>query len=287
MTIKKTIIIQGNEIQVIPVKQMDYICLTDMSKSAGGNEQFIYNWMRTKYTIEFLGIWESLKNPDFKPLEFERIKNEAGSNTFLMTPKKWIDNTHAIGIVSKSGRYGGGIFAHQDIALEFGTWLSAAFKIYLIQEIQRLKKEENLIKGLDWDLRRELSKINYFIHTDAVKGHLVPPRLLNTSLEGSVYANEADLLNLALFGKTARDWKAANLESKGNMRDNATAEQLLVLANLENLNAEFIKQGLNSQDRLQRLNEIAIHQMNLLATIQNKILTNPGEVKTTINNKLD
>ncbi len=269
---KKTITIQGNEIQIIPVRQLDYISLTDMAKSAGGNEQFIYNWMRTKYTIEFLGIWESIKNPDFKPLEFERFKNEAGSNTFLMTPKKWIDNTQAIGIVSKAGRYGGGIFAHQDIALEFGTWLSAAFKIYLIQEIQRLKKEENITKGLDWDLRRELSKINYYIHTDAVKDYLVPPRLLNTRLEGSVYANEADLLNLALFGKTSREWKAANPEGKGNMRDSATAGQLLVLANLENLNAEFIKQGLKAEERLQRLNEIAIYQMNLLTTVQNKIL---------------
>jgi hypothetical protein len=268
----KTIIIKGSEIKLLSHNNSDYISLTDMAKSADGNEQLVYNWMRTKFTIEFLGIWESVQNPKFKPLEFERFKNEAGSNTFLMTPKKWIDSTDAIGIVSKSGRYGGGTYAHEDIALEFGTWLSAAFKIYLIQEVQRLKKEEQAAKGLKWDLRRELAKINYTIHTDAVKGYLVPPRLLNTQMEGSVYANEADMLNLALFGKTAREWKANMPDAEGNMRDNATAEQLLVLANLENLNAEFIKQGLKAEDRLQRLNEIAIYQMKLLTTVHNKML---------------
>ena len=196
------------------------------------------------------------------------MRIQSGFNAFTLTPKKWIEATSAIGFVSKSGRYGGGIFAHKDLAFEFGTWLSPVFKLYLIREFQQLKESQS--KGNTWDLRRELAKINYYIHTDAVKNYLIPPRLLNTRLEGTVYASEADLLNLALFGMSARDWKLGNPEIKGNMRDNASVEQLLVLANLENLNAEFIKQAMSAQDRLQRLNEIAIHQISLLTTVQNK-----------------
>ncbi len=269
---KRTITVQGTDITLVENNESDFISLTDMAKSSGGNEQLIYNWMRTRYAIEFMGLWEGLNNTSFKPLEFERFKTESGSNTFLMTPKKWVDATDAIGLFSKAGRYGGGTFAHQDIAFEFGTWLSPAFKLYLIKEFQRLKEEENNVKGLDWNLKRNLSKINYHIHTDAVKNYLIPPRLQQTKGEGLVYANEADLLNLALFGMTAKDWKINNPEAKGNMRDEARPEQLIVLVNLENLNAEFIKQGLNAMERLKRLNDIAIHQMNILTTVANKLL---------------
>lgn len=267
----KIITVQGTDIQWISLKETDYISLTDMVKNFG-DSQLIYNWMKNRSTLEYLGAWEQLYNPDFLSEGFDEMRIQSGFNAFTLTPKKWIDATHAIGFISKAGRYGGGIFAHRDLAFEFGTWLSPVFKLYLIREYQSLKEAENALKNEPWDLRRELAKINYYIHTDAVKDYLVPPRLLNTRLEGSVYASEADLLNLALFGKTAREWKAANPDAKGNMRDNATAEQLLVLANLENLNAEFIKQNMSAQDRLQRLNEIAIYQMNLLTTVQNKVL---------------
>ena len=238
-----------------------------MAKGAGGNEQFVYNWMRTRYAIEFMGLWESLNNPIFKPLEFERFKNESGSNTFLMTPRKWIEATDAIGVFSKAGRYGGGTFAHQDIAFEFGTWLSPAFKLYLIKEFQRLKTEENDSKGLEWNVRRMLSKVNYRIHADAIKNHLIPQKMQQTKLEGLYYASEADLLNLALFGLTAKEWREENPTLKGNMRDYATAEQLLVLANLENLNAEFIKMGWDKPARFTKLNDVAIYQMELLIDV--------------------
>ena len=268
---KKTITVQDKEISLIKNNETDYVSLTDMANSFGGDD-LVANWMRNRNTIEFLGVWEQVYNPNFNSVGFDGIKMQAGLNTFRPSPKKWVEETNAIGIFSRTGRYNSGVFAHQDIAMEFGTWLSPTFKIYLIKEFRRLKEEESNIKGLEWDLRRNLSKINYYIHTDAIKDYLVPQRLLNSRMEGVVYANEADLLNLALFGKTAKEWKAANLEAKGNMRDHATAEQLLVLANLENLNAEFIKQGLKADERLLRLNEIAIHQMNLLTTITNKIL---------------
>lgn len=274
---KKTITVQDKVIGLVETNETDYVSLTDMANSFGGDD-LVANWMRNRMTIEFLGVWEQVYNPNFNSVGFDGIKKQSGLNTFRPSPKKWVEETNAIGIFSKTGRYHSGVFAHQDIAMEFGTWLSPTFKIYLIKEFRRLKEEESNVKGLEWDLRRNLSKINYHIHTDAVKGYLVPQRLLNARLEGMVYANEADLLNLALFGKTAKEWKAANLETKGNMRDHATAEQLLVLANLENLNAEFIKQGLKAADRLQRLNEIAIYQMNLLMTIQNKILVDDNNL---------
>lgn len=267
----KIITVQGAEVQLLQFKENDYISLTDMVKKFG-DSQLIYNWMKNRSTLEYLGAWEQLYNENFSNEGFDNMRIQSGFNAFTLTPKKWIEATGAIGFISKSGRHGGGIFAHKDLAFEFGTWLSPVFKLYLIREFQQLKDAENKAKNLSWDLRRELTKINYHIHTDAVKDYLVPQRLLNSRLEGFVYANEADLLNLALFGKTAKEWKTANPEAKGNMRDEATAEQLLVLANLENLNAEFIKQGLMADQRLQRLNEIAIHQMNLLTTITNKIL---------------
>lgn len=267
----KIIHVQGVDIQLFEIHETDYISLTDMVKNFG-DSQLIYNWMKNRSTLEYLGAWEQLYNLNFSNEGFDEMRIQSGFNAFTLTPKKWVEATGAIGFMSKAGRYGGGIFAHKDLAFEFGTWLSPVFKLYLIREFQILKDTESKTKNEVWDLRRELAKVNYYIHTDAVKGYLVPPRLLNTRLEGSVYANEADMLNLALFGKTAREWKADNPEAKGNMRDNATAEQLLVLANLENLNAEFIKQGLKSEDRLQRLNEVAIYQMNLLTTIQNKML---------------
>lgn len=267
----KIITVQGVEVQLLEFKENDYISLTDMVKNFG-DSQLIYNWMKNRSTLEYLGAWEQLYNADFYNEGFDEMRIQSGFNAFTLTPKKWIEATRAVGFISKSGRYGGGIFAHKDLAFEFGTWLSPVFKLYLIREFQQLKDAENKSKNQTWDLRRELAKVNYYIHTDAVKDYLIPQRLLNSRLEGMVYANEADLLNLALFGKTAKEWKAANLEAKGNMRDHASAEQLLVLANLENLNAEFIKQGLKGDERLHRLNEIAIHQMNLLTTITNKIL---------------
>jgi hypothetical protein len=270
-TKKKTILVQEKEITLIENNEMDYVSLTDMANSFGGDD-LVANWMRNRNTIEFLGVWEQVFNPNFNSVGFDGIKMQAGLNTFRPSPKKWVEETNAIGIFSKTGRYNSGVFAHQDIAMEFGTWLSPTFKIYLIKEFRRLKEEENDIKGLDWDLRRNLSKINYHIHSDAVKSFLIPPRLQNTKLEGSVYASEADLLNIALFGISARNWKLANPDAKGNMRDNASAEQLLVLANLENLNAEFIKQKLNADERLQRLNEIAIYQMELLVSISTKLV---------------
>ena len=283
----KIIKVQGVDIQLLELQEKDYISLTDMVKNFG-DSQLIYNWMKNRGTLEYLGAWEQLYNANFSTQGFDDMRIQSGFNAFTLTPKKWIEATGAIGFLSKAGRYGGGIFAHKDLAFEFGTWLSPVFKLYLIREFQILKDVESKDKNEAWDLRRELAKVNYYIHTDAVKDYLVPPRLLNTRMEGSVYANEADLLNLALFGKSARDWKSANPEAKGNMRDNATAEQLLVLANLENLNAEFIKQGLNPQDRLQRLNEIAIYQMNLLTTIQNKILNSREDNKNKLSqSKLD
>lgn len=267
----KIITVQGVDVQLFAFNENDYISLTDMVKNFG-DSQLIYNWMKNRSTLEYLGAWEQLYNPDFFNEGFDEMRIQSGFNAFTFTPKKWIEATRAIGFISKAGRYSGGIFAHKDLAFEFGTWLSPVFKLYLIREFQQLKDAENKSKNQAWDLRRELAKVNYYIHTDAVKDFLIPKRLLNQRLEGMVYASEADLLNLALFSQTAKEWKTANPDAKGNMRDHATAEQLLVLANLENLNAEFIKQGLKADARLQRLNEIAIYQMNLLTTVQNKIL---------------
>ncbi|WP_425808218.1 KilA-N domain-containing protein [Desulfitobacterium sp. Sab5] len=220
------------------------------------------NWMRNRDTIEFLGLWEQLNNPDFNPLEFEGFKKQAGANAFVLSPQKWINNTNAIGIISKSGRYGG-TFAHKDIAFEFASWVSAEFKLYIIKDYQRLKADENSRLSLDWNLNRTLSKINYRIHTDAIKKNLVPENI-SKKHEGITYATEADLLNVALFGKTAKDWRTENPDLDGNVRDNASLQQLIVMANLESLNAEFIKQGLSQRERLIKLNTIAIEQLRSL-----------------------
>jgi hypothetical protein len=260
----KIIIVKGTEISLYSQGINDYISLTDIAKSRNNTEPFavINNWMRSRSTIEFIGLWEKLCNPDFKPLEFERFKNEAGSNYFVLSPQRWIESTNAIGIISKSGRYGG-TFAHKDIAFEFATWISSEFKIYLIVEFQRLKDDENDRLKLDWNLQRTLAKVNYHIHTDAIKENLIPPEL--TKLQISfVYANEADLLNVALFGKTAQEWRTENPEKEGNIRDHATIEQLVVISNMESINAVLIHQQLTQSDRLVQLNRIAISQMRSL-----------------------
>jgi KilA-N domain len=265
------LIVQDNEIRFTEQNGQEYISLTDMSKAFGG-EDVVRNWMRNRQVIEFLDAWEKIYNPNFNSVESDRIKKDVGLITFRPSPKMWAETTQAIGIYSKTGRYGSGTFAHKDIAFEFGTWLSPTFKIYLIREFQRLKDAENDLKGLSWSVRREISKLNYSIHTDAVKTYLIPIRLQGQKLEGSIYASEADMLNMAIFGITAREWKSRNADLQGNIRDNASAEQLLVLSNLENLNAEFIKQGINQEERLHKLNEIAIHQIRLLIDRNNPLL---------------
>ena len=256
--------VQGKAVTIINREDKDYISLTDIAKYRNQEEPFsiINNWMRNRSTIEYLGLWEKLSNPGFKPLEFERFKNEAGSNYFVLSPQKWIELTSAIGIISKSGRYGG-TFAHKDIAFEFASWISAEFKLYLIIEFQRLKDEENKRLSLEWNLQRTISKINYHIHTDAIKDNLIPP-MLNKSQTQLIYASEADILNMALFGKTAKEWRVANPQLVGNIRDDATLEQLVVLSNLESINALLIHQGLEQSARLAQLNKIAITQMKSL-----------------------
>jgi hypothetical protein len=258
--------VQGISIGILDKNKQDYISLTDIARYRNTQEPFsiINNWMRSRSTIEFLGLWEKLSNPDFKPLEFERFRNEAGSNYFVLSPQRWIAATHAIGISSTSGRYGG-TYAHKDIAFEFATWISSEFKIYLIKEFQRLKEDENSRLSLAWNLNRTLSKLNYHIHTDAVKTHLIPDAV-TPEQAAFTYATEADLLNVALFGKTAKQWREANTGLKGNMRDYADIEQLLVLANIEGMNAELIHMGLPQGERLKRLNEIAIRQMQVLTS---------------------
>lgn len=260
---KTTINIQGAEVTVIKREKKDFISLTDMVKNFEGGSALIEQWLRNKNTIEFLGVWEKVFNPQFNSLEFEEIKNASGTNRFYLSAKKWIGKTNAVGIVSKAGRYGG-TYAHKDIAFEFGSWLNPEFKLYLIVEFQKLKEQENEQKSLAWDVNRILSKVNYHLHTDAVKEYLIPPRLEGTKQVGFIYSSEADLLNIAVFGMTAKQWKAQNPDAKGNIRDNATIEQLLVLANIENLSAELIKAGLSHQDRLEHLNSIAIHQLKVL-----------------------
>jgi len=261
---KNIIEVQGKAITIISRENKDYISLTDIAKYRNQEEPFsiINNWMRNRSTIEFLGLWEKLSNPDFKPLEFERFKNEAGSNYFVLSPQKWIEFTNAIGLISKSGRYGG-TFAHKDIAFEFASWISSEFKLYLIVEFQRLKDEENKRLSLEWNLQRTISKINYHIHTDAIKENLIPP-MLNKSQTQFIYASEADILNMALFGKTAKGWREANASLGGNIRDFATLEQLVVLSNLESIHVLLIHQGLEQSARLTQLNKMAITQMRSL-----------------------
>lgn len=258
---KSTIEVRGTAITVLTVKDEDFISLTDMLKAKDG-EFFISDWLRNRNTVEFLGIWESVHNPGFNYGEFATIKSQAGLNSYKISVKEWVEKTHAIGLKASAGRYGG-TFAHKDIAFEFGMWISPEFKIYLIKEFQRLKDDENRRLSLAWSLNRTLSKLNYRIHTDAVKAHLIPPEV--TAAQAAItYANEADLLNVALFGQTAKQWRDANPKLDGNMRDHASIEQLLVLANIEGMNAEFIHMELPQGDRLKRLNQIAIRQMQTL-----------------------
>jgi hypothetical protein len=259
---RKTINVQGTAVNVLAQGAEDYICLTDMAKKFG-DDSLIYNWMRNRNTLEFLGIWEQMHNPGFKGGEFETFKKEAGLNSFHLTPRKWIDATAAIGVQSRAGRYGGGTYAHKDIAFEFGSWLSPEFKLYLIKEFQRLKDDENRRLSLDWTLNRTLAKLNYRIHTDAIKEHIVPAAV-TPAQAGFAYASEADVLNVALFGQTAKQWREANPGREGNLREDASVAQLLVLANIESLNAEFIRMGLPQAERLTRLNETAIRQLQVL-----------------------
>ncbi len=265
---KNKIIVQNQRISIV---QDNYISLTDIAKFKNSDEanEIIRNWLRNRNTIEFLGLWEKLNNVDFKPLEFEGFKKEAGLNSFTMGPKKWCETTNAIGILSKSGRYGG-TFAHQDIAFEFAAWISVEFKLYLIKEFQRLKQDEIDNQKLGWDIKRTLVKMNYHIHTDAIKNNLIPPNIAKNKIS-FIYATEADLLNVALFGLTAKAWSESNPKLEGNMRDYATAEQLVVLANLENLNAQLIKQNIPFEKRLIQLNEVAIEQLQLLLKYTKKL----------------
>jgi hypothetical protein len=262
MAKNKTINVKGKEIIIIQSNESDYISLTDMVKGFG-DDTMIYSWMRNRNTLEFIGIWEEMNNTSFKGNEFVTFKTQAGLNSFNLTPRKWIDATNAIGIISKAGRYGGGTFAHKDIAFEFGSWLSPEFKLYLIKEFQRLKDDENDRLKLDWNFQRTLAKVNYQIHTDAIKENLIPKELTKTQIN-FIYASEADLLNIALFGVTAKQWKDENPKNKGNMRDDATIEQLVVLSNMESINSVLIHQGLSQSERLLQLNKIAITQMKSL-----------------------
>ena len=254
------ILVEGSEITVFSVKEQDYISLTDMVRDIENGLVLIEKWLRNKNTIEFLGIWEEIYNPSFNSPEFEGIKNQAGLNRFALSVKQWVEKTAAIGIVARAGRYGG-TYAHKDIAFEFASWISPKFKIYLIKEFQRLKDEE--LKQLGWDIRRNLTKINYRIHTDAIKDNLLPATL-NSQQINHIYANEADILNMALFGQTAKQWRDNNPNNNGNIRDFANVSQLVCLANLESLNAVFIAERLDQTARLLRLNQVAISQMAIL-----------------------
>ena len=243
--------------------QNEYLSLTDIARYKSDDPAaVIQNWMRGRDVIEFLGLWESLHNPNFNPIEFEGFRNQAGANAFTMSPKKWIDHTNAIGIVSKAGRYGG-TFAHSDIAFEFASWISAEFKLYIIKDYKRLKYDESSRLSLGWNLNREVAKLNYRIHTDAIKENLLPPALTPAQI-AFTYASEADMLNVALFGKTARQWTDANPSLKGNIRDYATLQQLLVLANMESYNAVLIGQSVPQPERMKLLRELAIQQLHTL-----------------------
>ena len=260
-----------SSISIIKFDETDYISLTDIARFKSNEPNIVIgNWMRNRNTIEYLGIWETLYNPSFKPIEFEGFKKEAGLNAFTLSPSKWIDSTGAIGIVVKNGRYGG-TYAHKDIAFKFASWISVEFELYFIKEFQRLKEEEQKLLG--WSAKRELAKINYRIHTDAIKQNLIPPEV--TPYQKSlIYADEADMLNVAMFGMTAKEWRDSHPELKGNIRDYATINQLICLSNMENLNAVFINEGLKQSERLERLNRIAIQQMRVLEeSSERKLLT--------------
>ena len=260
------IIVHDTGVTVISVNNEDFISLTDIARYKSDDPNaVIANWMRNRNTIEYLGIWEGLYNPSFKPLEFEGFRKQAGANAFTMSPKKWIEATDAIGIVSKAGRYGG-TYAHSDIAMSFATWISPEFQLYIMKDYRRLKTDENSRLSLNWNLNREISKLNYRIHTDAIKDNLIPPELTPAQVVYT-YANEADMLNVVLFGKTAKQWKDENPTAKGNMRDVATLIQLLVLANLESYNAVLINQGKNQKERMELLRLLAVQQLQTLEKV--------------------
>ena len=258
---KKTIIVQGTEIALLAESENDFISLTDIDKKFAGNGRHIENWFRNQNTIEYLSTWESLYNQNFNSMELHGIKEQAGLNRFLMSAKKWVALTNAIGIQAKAGRYGG-TYAHPDIAFHFCLWLSPTFQLYISKEFQRLKKEESEQSNLEWSLNRSLSKINYSVHTDAIKQELIPPRI--TKGIGAIYASEADILNMSVFGITAKQWRLSNLDKKGNLRDYATHEQLVILSNLEAINAELIRLQLSQDERVNILNQAAIKQMESL-----------------------
>lgn len=263
----ETIHAKGIDIRIYTMDfENEFISLTDIAKYKSDDANAtICNWLRNRETLEFLGIWESLHNPDFKPLEFEGFRNQAGLNAFTMSPTKWIQGVNAIGIVTKAGRYGG-TFAHSDIALEFASWISAEFKLYIMKDYQRIKRDENSRLSLSWNLNREIAKLNYRIHTDAIKAHLIPPELTPEQISFT-YASEADLINVALFGQTAKQWRDANPSATGNMRDQASLNQLLVLANMESYNAILIEQGKQQSERLILLRALAVQQMQTLSNL--------------------
>jgi len=265
--VKDTIHANGIDIGIYTQDfQNEFISLTDIARYKSDEaKDVIKNWMRSKDTIEFLGLWEKLHNNNFKGVEFDSFRNQAGSNAFTMSPTKWIETTGAIGIVCKSGRYGG-TYAHSDIAFEFASWISAEFKLYIIMDYKRLKADENSRFSLNWNLNREISKLNYKIHTDAIKENLIPPELTPAQISFT-YANEADMLNVVLFGRTAKQWKDANPDIKGNMRDGATLNQLLILTNLESYNAVLIHQGKNQKERMELLRQLALQQIHTLESI--------------------
>jgi hypothetical protein len=266
--VKETIHAKGIDIGIYTSDfENEFISLTDIAKYRNSDDPrfVIQNWMRNRNTIEFLGLWEELHNPNFNRVQFEAVRSEAGYNRFVMTPTKWIESVNAIGIVSKAGRYGG-TYAHSDIAMSFATWISPEFQLYIMKDYRRLKSDENSRLSLGWNLNREIAKLNYRIHTDAIKGNLIPPELTPAQISYT-YASEADLLNVALFGQTAKQWRDTSPNKKGNMRDEANLNQLLVLANMESYNAVLIEQGKGQSERLVLLRELAVRQMETLASI--------------------
>ncbi|MBT4651044.1 KilA-N domain-containing protein [Candidatus Woesearchaeota archaeon] len=259
------IVVKGTKISWFSADKEHYISLTDIAKKKNPEEPrfVIINWLRNRNTLEFLGVWETIHNKNFNRVGFDTVRFDSGVSSFTISPSKWVELTNAIGIFTKAGRYNSGTYAHEDIALEFASWISAEFKLFFIKEFRRLKSEENERKGLDWNLKRSLAKINYKIHTDAIKSNLIPPKISKTK-EKKIYASEAEVLNVALFGTTAKEWRLKNSEKEGNLRDEADVFQLICLANLETLNSQFIKEGLIQEKRLSKLNEIAISQMKIL-----------------------
>jgi len=263
------IVVENTEIAVVSARESDYLSLTDIAKyKTDDTSAVIANWIRNRNTLEYLGVWELLYNPDFKPLEFEGFKKQAGLNSFTLSPQKWVETTNAIGIIVKSGRYGG-TYAHKDIAFKFASWISVEFELYVAKEFQRLKEEEQ--KQLGWSVKRELAKLNYHIHTDAIKQNLIPEELPASKIS-FIYANEADVLNVAMFGITAKEWRDANPDVKGIIRDYASINQLICLSNMENINAVLINEGMPQNDRLRKLNIIAIQQMTILEQVEGRKL---------------